>query len=89
MALGAKPSDASRQIVVEGGKLVLWGLVIGLAGALASTRVLSTLLFGVKPVDPATIIATAVLLGFTAMMASYVPERRASRIDPMGALRCE
>jgi ABC-type lipoprotein release transport system permease subunit len=51
--------------------------------------VLSTLLFGIKPVDPVTIIATAVLLGLTAMMASYVPARRASRIDPMSALRCE
>ena len=89
MALGALPSDVSRQIVQEGGKLVLAGLVIGIAGALVSARLLSTLLFGVKPFDPLTITATAALLGATAMLASYVPARRASRIDPMSALRCE
>lgn len=89
MALGALPSDVRRQIVQEGGKLVLAGLVLGMGGALLSAGLLSTLLFGVKPFDPLTITATAALLGATAMLASYIPARRASRIDPMSALRCE
>ena len=89
MALGAQPSDVRKQIVWEGGKLVIAGLVFGIAGALVSTRIMSTLLFGVKPMDPVTVAATAALLGATAMLASYVPARRASRIDPMSALRCE
>ena len=89
MALGAQPSDVSRQIVGEGGKLVGAGIAIGLAGSVLSMQVLRTLLFEVKPTDPLTLAITAAVLAAAAMLASYLPARRASRIDPMSALRCE
>ncbi len=89
MALGAQPSDVSRQIVGEGGKLVAAGIAIGLVGSALSMQVLGALLFEVKPTDPLTLVVTAFVLAATAMLASYLPARRASRIDPMSALRCE
>ena len=67
--------------------LVVPGVVLGLAGALATTRVLSTLLFAVKPNDPATFVGVAVLLVSVAFMAGWVPARRASLVDPLVALR--
>jgi putative ABC transport system permease protein len=89
MALGARPNDVLRQIVSEGGRLVAAGIVVGLVGSILSMRVLGTLLFGVKPTDPLTLGITATLLAATATLASYLPARRASRIDPMSALRRE
>ena len=89
MALGAQTRDVLRLIVSQGFKLVLLGLTIGLAGAFAVTRVISSLLFGVTTKDPLTFVAVAVLLAFVALLACYIPARRAARVDPMEALRCE
>ena len=89
MALGAQPRDVMTQIVGEGGKLAAAGIVLGVLGSLVSMQALGTLLFEVKPSDPLTLIITAAVLAVTAMLASYLPARRASRIDPMSALRCE
>jgi putative ABC transport system permease protein len=70
-------------------KLVLLGLVLGISGALALTRLLSTLLFGVTTRDPVTFVAIAALLSFVAILACYIPAWRATRVDPLEALRCE
>ncbi len=89
MALGAQPADVLKQVVGEGGRLVLAGIVLGVVGSIVSMQILSSLLFEVKPTDPLTILLTAAVLAATAMLASYLPARRASRIDPMTALRYE
>ncbi len=87
MALGAQTRDVLRLIVSQGFKLVLLGLAIGLTGAFAVMRVISSLLFGVTTKDPLTFAAVAVLLAFVALVACYIPARRAARVDPMEALR--
>jgi ABC-type antimicrobial peptide transport system permease subunit len=69
--------------------LALVGIAIGLAGALALTRVMHNLLFGIEATDPLTYLAIAALLLIVAFFASYIPARRASRIDPMISLRCD
>ena len=89
MALGATPSDALRMIVGQGMALVAAGIAIGLAGALALTRFLQSLLFEIKPNDPATFVIVAVALALAALAACYIPARRAMRVDPMVALRYE
>jgi len=89
MALGAQSRDVLGLIVKEGLKMVLLGLVLGIGGALALTRLLETLLFGVKTRDPATFLAIAGLLSIVAMLACYIPAWRATRVDPLEALRCE
>ncbi len=89
MALGAQPSDVLREVVTEGGKLVAAGVVAGFVASFVSMQILSALLFEVKPTDPLTFGLTGLVLGSTAMVASYLPARRASRIDPMRALRYE
>ncbi len=89
MALGARAADVLQLIVRQGMGLVLIGLVIGAAGALALTRVMSSLLFEVKPWDPLTLASVSVLLAAVAFAASYIPARRATRVDPMIALRYE
>jgi predicted permease len=89
VALGAKPGDVFRTVIRQGMSLVAIGLAVGLIGALAFTRLLQTLLFQVTPTDPATFAAVSLLLASTALMACYVPARRATRIDPLLALRQE
>ena len=89
MALGAQPRDIWRLIVASGARLALAGIAIGLAGALALTRLLSSLLFEVRATDPITFAAVALLLAAVALLACYVPARRAMRADPMFALRYE
>jgi putative ABC transport system permease protein len=87
VALGAARGDVMRMVLRRVGALVIPGVVIGVAGALATTRVLSTLLFDIKPNDPATFAGVAALLVVVAIVAGLVPARRASRVDPLVALR--
>lgn len=89
LALGAQTRDVLLMVVRQGSTLILLGLVIGLAGAYALTRLIASLLFGVTAKDPLTFVAVAVLLGVVALMACYIPAWRATKVDPMEALRCE
>jgi ABC-type antimicrobial peptide transport system permease subunit len=89
VALGAQARDVVRLILGQGALLAGIGIVIGLAGALAVTRTLRTMLFGVSPLDLATFVGVSLSLGAIALLASYVPARRAARVDPVEALRHE
>jgi predicted permease len=89
MALGAGGGDVLKLVMREGLTPVLLGIAIGLPASLAGARLLNTLLFGVKPVDPLTICIATVLLLCVAAVAGYLPARKASRVDPMTALRCD
>ena len=89
VALGAQKADVLRLIVGHGALLGGIGIVIGLAGALSVTRLLRTMLFGVSPFDPASFVGVSLLLTMIALVASYVPARRAARVDPVEALRYE
>jgi putative ABC transport system permease protein len=87
MALGASPGDVLRLILRQGLLLASIGVAIGLVGSAAATRLLEKMLFGVKPFDPATYAAVAVMLGAVAVIATYIPARRAMKVDPLVALR--
>jgi len=89
MALGAQTVDVLRLVVGEGMKLVVFGVAIGLAGAFALTRLMRTLLFGVSVTDSLTFASVALLLTFVGLLACWIPARRATKVDPMIALRCE
>jgi len=89
MALGAHSGDVLKAVLRQGLKLTVIGLAIGLAGAMAATRVIRSLLYDVSPTDPLTFICVALLLAVVALLASYLPARRAARTDPMVALRYE
>ncbi|MGH9816548.1 MAG: FtsX-like permease family protein, partial [Candidatus Acidiferrales bacterium] len=89
LALGAGPGDVLRMVLRRGLLLTGIGLVMGLAGALALGRVVQSLLFNTSASDPATLAAVAVLLALVALFASYLPARRATRVDPLVALRYE
>ena len=89
MALGARPGQVFRSVLGRALVLALIGVAVGLAGAFAVTRVLSTMLFGVSPTDPLTFVTISALLTGVALAASFVPARRATRVDPMVALRYE
>jgi predicted permease len=87
MALGARPGDVLRLVVRQGMTLAVVGLALGVAAALASGRVMSSMLFGVKPSDPATFVGVLLVLSAVALLACWLPARRAARVDPMAALR--
>ena len=89
MALGAKPGDVRNMVVLQGMRLALAGVAIGVAAALGLTRFLASFLFGVKALDPLAFIATPILLVSVALVAVWLPARRASRVDPINALRYE
>jgi putative ABC transport system permease protein len=89
MALGARRQDVFKLVVGRGVVLALLGVGLGVAGALGLTRFLAGLLYGVKPSDPLTFVAVALVLLGVAVLASYLPARRAAKVDPMVALRCE
>jgi putative ABC transport system permease protein len=89
MTFGAQPSGILRMIVGQGLVLALLGVGIGIAGALAITGLLKSLLFEVTPTDPATFAGVAMVLVSAALIATFIPARRAASIDPMVALRSE
>jgi predicted permease len=88
-ALGAQPRDALRLVLAQAAKLAFWGIAIGISAALVLTRLIASLLFGVGPTDAFTFVVVPVFLALVALLASYVPARRAMRVDPMVALRYE
>ena len=88
-ALGAEQQDVMRLVLGRGVSLVVFGIIVGVAGALALTRFLSSFLYGVTCRDPATFMAVSWLLGAVAVIAGYIPARRAAKVDPMVALRYE
>jgi len=89
MALGATTTSVLRLVLAQGLALAGLGLVLGLGAALAAARLLKAVLFQVKPNDPGVYLGVVFLLGAVALLASYLPARRASRIDPIVALRTE
>jgi putative ABC transport system permease protein len=89
VALGARRSDVLRLVVGEGARMAALGVVIGVAASLAITRLMSSLLFGINATDPLTFVGVAVLLSLVALLASYIPSRRAMKVDPIVALRYE
>jgi putative ABC transport system permease protein len=89
MALGAQPQDVLRLVLRQGASIALVGLACGLSGAALLTQLLGRFLYGVRPADPATFTIVAFIVAVTALIASYIPARRAMRLDPMIALRYE
>ncbi len=87
LALGAESRDVRNMVVMEGMRLTLAGVMVGIAAAFGLTRLLSTFLFGVRPVDPIVFVSVPVLLGLAALGAIWLPARRAARTDPTEALR--
>ena len=88
-ALGAQRTDVLKLVMGQGFKLTMLGVGIGILGALGLTRFLSTLLYGVRPTDPLTFVSVSLLLLAVALLAAYIPARRATKVDPMVALRYE
>jgi putative ABC transport system permease protein len=89
MALGAQPGDVLRLVIRQGMVLTIAGLVTGAAGALAATRVMTELLYGVTATDALTFISVGALLVLVSLLACYLPARRATKVDPLTALRYE
>jgi putative ABC transport system permease protein len=89
MALGAQTGDVLRMVVGQGMRLTLIGAALGVAAALGLTRVIESLLFNISATDPATFVSITLLLVIVALIASYIPARRATRVDPLIALKRE
>jgi putative ABC transport system permease protein len=89
LALGARPSDVNRLVLSDVTKLTVAGIVLGLFAAFATSRTLSTLLWGVTATDPAIFISTSLLMAMIALLASYYPARKATRVNPIIALKAE
>jgi ABC-type antimicrobial peptide transport system permease subunit len=89
MALGASSLQVRRMVVKQGMKLAAAGVVIGIGSSLALARVMKSMLYAVKPWDAPSIVLVAILLTMVTLLAAYIPARRASRVDPMVALRYE
>jgi len=89
LAIGARPADVLRMVIGAGMKLALLGVAIGLAAAIGLAQLVKSMLFDVTPSDPASYVATAAVLLLVAALASYVPARRAMRVDPLVALQHE
>jgi ABC-type antimicrobial peptide transport system permease subunit len=89
IALGTQRSDVSHLVLGHGARMAGIGVIGGVVAAFALTRLLSSLLFGVSATDPLTFVVVAILLTLVALAACYIPARRAMRVDPVVALRCE
>ena len=89
LAMGAKAGDVLKMVILEAGWMVGIGVVIGVALGLAAAKAASTLLFGLRPTDPATLASAMALLISIGLLASYLPARRASKLDPVTTLRQE
>lgn len=89
LALGAQPVDILHLVLGEAGRIAATGVALGLVASLALTRLMATMLFGVTATDPVTLVVVPVMLITVALLASYIPARRAMRVDPSTALRCE
>ncbi len=89
IAIGAQPGAVERLFVRRSMTLVAGGLVLGVALALATTRVMESLLYGVEPTDPVAFAGAATVLAVVALLASWIPARRATRVDPVSSLRAE
>jgi ABC-type antimicrobial peptide transport system permease subunit len=89
MALGAERGDVVRLLLADGGRLALAGIALGALGALGAARFVAGLLYGVRPQDPLTLASVSVLLLGVALLAAWLPARRAARVEPASALRAE
>jgi ABC-type antimicrobial peptide transport system permease subunit len=89
MALGAQSRDVLRLVLQQGMRPVAFGVAVGLAGSLAASRLVASQLYGISSADPLTLASIIALLLVTALLACWLPARRAARVDPIEALRCE
>jgi putative ABC transport system permease protein len=89
LAVGSTKGDVLRLVLGRAAGLIVGGLCLGLLGSVVLARLITSLLYGVTPLDPATFAVVSLLLSAVALFASYIPARRATRVDPMVALRCE